>query len=133
MLYLDTSAFLKLLLDEVHSEPLRAAVAHKTAWSSSLLGLEAHRSARRLGVAAGVIDTFLSAITLITISETTMLNARTVGGDDLRTLDAMHLAAALELGTDLEAVLTYDVRLARACRSAEVSVLTPGMPDHWYV
>ena len=132
MLYVDTSAFLKLVLDEVHSEALRAAVASETAWSSSLLGVEAHRAAQRLGVPAGVIDSFLSAITLITLTETTMMNSRTVGTDDLRTLDAMHLAASLELGADLEAMLTYDIHLARACRSAGVSVLAPGMPDDWY-
>ena len=133
MLYLDTSAFLKLVVAEVHSDVLRMAVASETAWSSSLLGVEAHRASRRLGVPAGVIDSFLSAVTLISLSETTMRTARTVGMDDVRTLDAIHLAAALELGTDLEAMLTYDARLARACRSEGISVRAPGLPDNWYL
>ena len=37
MLYLDTSAFLKLVVAEVHSDVLRMAVASETGWSSSLL------------------------------------------------------------------------------------------------
>ena len=133
MLYLDTSAFLKLVVDEVHSKVLRTAVASKTAWSSSLLGVEAHRVSQRLGVPGGVIDSFLSAVALVSLSETTMLTARTVGTPDLRTLDAIHLASALELGSDLEAMLTYDARLARACRSAGISVRAPGLPEGWYL
>ena len=44
----------------------------------------------------------------------------------LRTLDALHLAAALLAGDDLEAVVTYDRRLADAAALHGVPVLAPG-------
>ena len=132
MLYLDTSAFLKLVVKETHSDVLRLELVGKRAWSSSLLGVEAHRAAQRLGVPSPVVDEFLAAVTLISLSESTMLTARTVGTQDLRTLDAIHLASALELGSDLDAMCTYDARLARASRSVGISVQSPGQAADWF-
>ena len=133
MLYIDTSAFLKLLVDEEFSGAMRPAIANQAPWSSSLLGVEAHRAARRLGIESETVDAFLASVTLVTLSETTLQSARSVGSDELRTLDALHLAAALELGVDLEAVITYDIRLARACDAAEVRVIAPGTSPGWYL
>lgn len=134
MLYLDTSAFLKLLVDEDHSTELRAVLgaAGAAAWSSTLLDVEAHRAARRLGVPADVVAEHLDTVTLFSLGESTLGAARTVGPDTLRTLDALHLAAALELGADLEAVVTYDRRLAAGCVSGGCDVVAPGRADGWW-
>ncbi|MEO5899384.1 MAG: PIN domain-containing protein, partial [Ilumatobacteraceae bacterium] len=105
MLYLDTSAFLKLVVDEEHSVALRAGLDGTNMWSSGLLDVEAHRAARRLGVDAATIVAFLDAVTLVAPAATTLAAARHVGPDTMRTLDALHLAAALELGDDLDAVV----------------------------
>jgi uncharacterized protein len=43
----------------------------------------------------------------------------------LRTLDAVHIAAALDLGDDLVGMVTYDDRLAEAARSNGVPVVSP--------
>jgi len=43
----------------------------------------------------------------------------------LRTLDALHLEAAMRL--DVEAVLTYDHRLGEAARAAGLDVIAPGV------
>jgi predicted nucleic acid-binding protein len=43
----------------------------------------------------------------------------------LRSLDAIHLAAARELGTDLAAVVTYDERMTRAARELGLEVVAP--------
>lgn len=43
----------------------------------------------------------------------------------LRSLDAVHLAAALALGDDLETVVTYDSRLAEAAQSNGIAVTSP--------
>jgi uncharacterized protein len=50
----------------------------------------------------------------------------------LRTLDALHLASALELGVDLEAVATYDRRLAEACDQLGIDIFAPGAPVQWW-
>ena len=44
----------------------------------------------------------------------------------LRSLDALHLAAALDLGDDLDGLVTYDDRLAEAAALNGVPVTTPG-------
>lgn len=43
----------------------------------------------------------------------------------LHPLDAVHLAAALTLGDDLEGLVTYDDRLAEAARANPVVVAAP--------
>ena len=132
MLYLDTSAFLKLLVDEEHSSDLRAALAEDNVWSSSLLDVEAHRAGRRLGLPADVVTDHLDAVTIFMPGERTFAAARDIGPETLRTLDALHLAAALELGTDLDAVVTYDRRLAAGCIAAGCNVQAPGLSDGWW-
>ena len=51
--------------------------------------------------------------------------AATMEPIELRTLDAIHLAAALALSDDLAAVLTYDHRMADAARARGVEVVAP--------
>jgi predicted nucleic acid-binding protein len=123
--YLDTSAFLKLLVAEQHSAALRRELADAELWSSSLLDVEAHRAARRLGLPATAVAAALDVVSVFLPTETTYAAARSVGPDELRTLDALHLACALELGDDLGAVVTYDERLAAGCTGAGVAVLSP--------
>lgn len=132
MLYLDTSAFLKLIVDEEHSPDLRRALSGLTPWSSLLLDVEAHRAGRRLGLDARDVAEALHAVSLIWPSESTFATARTIAPDTLRTLDALHLAAALELGADLEAVVAYDRRLAQGCDEAGIDVVAPGRPAQWW-
>ena len=121
--YIDTSAFLKLLVQEPNSDDVRAAVAAVELWSSTLLGVEAHRASLRLGIKAEEVDNALAAVTLVVPSETTFMTARSVGTAELRTLDALHLAAALELGDDLGSLLTFVAHLA---------VMSPGLDPRWW-
>lgn len=132
MVYLDTSAFLKLVVAEKHSDALREALAGEALWSSILLDVEAHRAARRLGVAPDVVAGFLESVSLVAPGDTTFAAARDLQPHELRTLDALHLATALELGADLDAVVTYDRRLATACAEIGVEVRAPGLPEDWW-
>jgi uncharacterized protein len=43
----------------------------------------------------------------------------------LRTLDAIHVAAALVLGDDLESMVTHDDRLAQAALANGIAVIAP--------
>lgn len=130
--YLDTSAFLKLLVAEEHSIALRRHLRSRELWSSTLLAVEAHRAAPRLDLDPAVVAKALSVITMVVPSETTYSSARTVGVPELRTLDAMHLASALEFGADLAGVLTYDRRLAVGCEHERVAVTSPGLNPAWW-
>ena len=71
-------------------------------------------------------------VTFIVPSETAFVSARSVGVVELRALDALHLASAMELGDDLEAVITYDRRLAAGCAHHEIEVSSPGLASRWW-
>lgn len=62
---------------------------------------------------------------LLTVTTETFEVAGRLDPSILRSLDALHLAAALSLGDELEAMITYDERLAQACRANGVDVLAP--------
>ncbi|HLY67958.1 MAG TPA: PIN domain-containing protein [Chloroflexota bacterium] len=51
---------------------------------------------------------------LVAINDAVLKEAATIGPQLLRSLDAIHLATARQLGTDLGVVVTYDQRLTRA-------------------
>ena len=63
---------------------------------------------------------------MIDVSPLILSRAARLEPPALRTLDAVHLASALELGADLEAFVTYDARLAAAARGAGLTVVSPG-------
>lgn len=125
-LYVDTSAFLKLVVKERESTALRRAVAGRQLASSALLRTEALRAARSHSTAAlGRARQSLDAIALIAVSDSLCERAAELDPSIMRSLDALHVASALLLGDDLEAVLTYDARMAAACALVGVRVLAP--------
>jgi hypothetical protein len=124
--YLDTSAFLKLVVAETESAALRDwYVAHAPAWSSQLLLTEARRAGRRLGVPADLIEAALDTVALVAPGAATFRRAGDLLPATLRSLDAVHLATALELGADLAGMVAYDDRLAAAAAAHEVTVVAP--------
>ena len=124
--YLDTSAFLKLVVAEGESGAMRAwFVGHGPSWSSQLLRTEALRAGSRLGIDHDVIEDALDAVSLVLPRTSTFLAAGTLPPPQLRTLDALHLATALELGDDLEGLLTYDDRVAAGTEALSITVVTP--------
>ena len=130
VVYLDSSALLKRVLIEPQSDALTQVLkdhhgAGDLLVSSSLAWVEIWRGLRRLGI-EDVADTVASATAVIAeypVAPQTFLLARTIGTDLLRTLDALHLAAAMSVGA--EQVVTYDERLAEAARGLGLAVLAP--------
>ncbi len=124
--YVDSSAFLKLFVTEDHSAAMREWFeAHSPIWSSQLLRTESLRAAARLGVAAEDVEDVLSDVSLVLPSVATFASAASLAPVSLRALDALHLASALELGADLEALVAYDDRLIEGAKAASVKVLSP--------
>lgn len=123
--YLDTSALLKLLTMEDGSEAMRQwFMSHNSVWSSQLLQTEALQVSARLDIDTRVIEDALDTISLIVPSVATFHNAGRLSPSSLRLLDALHLAAAMEIGADLEGVISYDERPSVAVRAASLTVLT---------
>jgi len=67
----------------------------------------------------------LDSLVLLTVSTALFERAGTIEPDLLRSLDALHLAAALDLGDDLDGIITYDDRLASAAAALGVPVIAP--------
>lgn len=127
--YMDTSALAKLVVSEPGTPALHAWVteAGRELVSSDLARTELARAARRTDPAhllrvRAVLDTLI----LLRVTTAVFEEAGRLDPTGLRSLDALHLAAALTLGDELEAVVTYDERLAEACLANGVPVLAPG-------
>ena len=131
--YVDSSALVKRVVIEPESPAVVATLAeHEAAgdllFSSALAWVELARVLRRAGVDQTdlPVAAATAGIAELPLSPTVVYAARAVGTDLLRTLDTIHLAAALSLAAS--AVLTYDVRLAAAAESAGIAVLAPTSP-----
>ncbi len=126
--YLDTSALVKLVVREAESTALRSWIEREGAVlvSSDLARTELMRAVSRASgnylLQARLV---LDSITILTISTAIFESAGRLSPSTLRTLDALHLASALELGDDLEALITYDDRLADACMANGIPTLSP--------
>lgn len=126
--YIDTSAAMKLLVEESESaalaEYLRSFDAELQLVASWLLHAELHCAARRhpADVDLESVATVLDAVTLLDVTRGDLLTAGSLPGR-LRSNDAVHLAAALRVGAD--ELLTYDVELAMAARVAGIMAVQP--------
>lgn len=135
MWYIDTSAFVKLIVDEDHSDAMMAWARAQEAdgeglWSSDLLRTEALRAARRLGRDELTrTRTVLDAFALVELSRDTFARAGELEPAIMRSLDALHIVAALELGDDLDGIVTYDDRMCDAAGAAGIAVHRPGVED----
>lgn len=125
--YLDTSAFIKLIRSEPESRALRAEIASGDGLvSSALLLVEGRRAASRYGgIALMRAKAALSTVTLLPIDDLTLEAAAGLRPPELRSLDALHLAAAVSLGGDLGLLYCYDARLASAGTAIGLDVCQP--------
>jgi predicted nucleic acid-binding protein len=127
LLYLDSSAIVKLVVPEPETRTLRELLRSWPERASSVVArIEVERVARRIG--GGAVRrarSILSRIALVDLDEPVVRLAAALGSPDLRTLDAIHLATAISLGENLGALCAYDVRLGRAAVSKTVEVLGP--------
>lgn len=127
-LYLDSSAFVKLVVEEPESSALRAYLVGTGARpiASALLRTEVLRAVRLVGGdALATAREALRRIDLVSVDDRLLDAAGLLDPRVLRTLDAIHLATAIALGDDLEAILTYDVRLAGAARLVGLPTAAP--------
>ena len=127
LLYLDSSAIVKLVVPEPETKALLSIVRSWPEHVSSVVArIEVERVARVIG--GGAIRrsrTVLSRIGLMELDNEVIETAAALAPQALRTLDAIHLSAALSLGQDLGAVCAYDERLATAAKSKGMDVVAP--------
>ena len=128
ILYIETSAAAKLLVDEPASSRLAARLdsavdAGDAVLSSMLLETELRRLAVRVDLAQSAVTRLLDRFDLVEVNRSLYREAGLLPGRHLRSLDALHLAAALRSGADV--MITYDLRQADVAEAAGLPVLAP--------
>lgn len=129
-LYLDSSALVKLVQREAESDALRRYLsAHRgdERVASELARVEVVRSVLGGGApAVAHARRQLARLFLVVMDRDVLERAATLApGTLLRSLDAIHLATAQLVGTELRALVTYDARLTLAATSLGLSVASP--------
>lgn len=131
MIYLDSSALMKLVRAESETAALRDWLddrAEQPVVSSELGRVEVLRAARRAGEQTLIeARAVVSDIDLVPLDRAVADLASDIGEPLLRTLDALHLASAVLLGNDLTAFVAYDRRLVGAAGAAGLDVTRPGL------
>lgn len=125
--YLDSSAVVKLVIAEPESAALRRYLRNRRPLvSSALARTEVLRSLLSLGdVALARGRRVLRTIELLRVNDRVFEAAGTLLPAEVRSLDAIHLATAAQLGDDLGVVVTYDVRMADAAAKLGLHTQTP--------
>ena len=129
MIYLDSAAIVKLAHAEPESPALRRWLDERagTGWISSVLTqIESFRAlARYAPDAVSRLPAVLDQIDLIDLDPRIRILAQAVSPVTVRSLDAIHLGAALHSRPGLTSFVTYDKRLLDAARAAGLSVDSP--------
>ncbi|MEM7092027.1 MAG: type II toxin-antitoxin system VapC family toxin [Actinomycetota bacterium] len=127
--YADTSALVKLVVEEPETAGLQSWLAESdhVFVAGDLVRTELMRAVRRVvpdrvRAAREVLD----GLAMLQVRSSVFEEAGRLDPIGLRSLDAIHLASAFSLGDDLEALLTYDERLAVAAESHGIAVVAPG-------
>jgi predicted nucleic acid-binding protein len=142
MIYFDTNALLKLIREDRQSRALGAFIDARpgTRWfSSEIARSELARTVRRvnhddrgrlvdeqrLRAELDYAERVWERLDLIAVNTRILTAAAAIEQPFLRTLDAIHLAAAVSLRTSLSAFVTYDKKLAAAAQDAGLPVMAP--------
>ncbi|MEV8359335.1 MULTISPECIES: type II toxin-antitoxin system VapC family toxin [unclassified Microbacterium] len=126
LVYADTSALGALLVAQPETPALVRWLDETPMQlvSSDLLETELRRIALREGRDQAKVSQILDGVSLAALDRAIYRSAGLLPMPYLRTLDALHLEAAIRL--DVDAVLTYDRRLGEAARTAGLAVIAPG-------
>ena len=117
----------KLVVEEPESGPLRRFLAgDPDQVASAIAEVEVVRAVRRVAPEltenAGEV---VAQISVIEVGASIRLRASLLEAATVRSLDALHLATAIEIGDALDAVITYDARMAAAAHSLGLAVTAP--------
>jgi len=132
MLYLDASALVKRYVAEEGSEELIAAMRAAEDWAICRIGYV--ETARAIGLAAGkrALNRFHAdwpSFEVVEVDASLAEHAAKLTlSEELRSLDALHLAAALLLPSDKLTLATWDSRLHQAAQRQGIGVFPAELP-----
>jgi uncharacterized protein len=129
VIYIDTSALVKLIFEEAESAALvewLSARQNVPRVTSELSTVELLRACRRVDDEAVEGAKFLlGGIDLLPMDRVIVERAASLPPTEMRSLDAIHLVSALSVKTNLTALVAYDVRLCSAAAQAGIEVFSP--------
>lgn len=132
ILYCDSSALVKLVVNEPESAELEAWLGSQSEpvlVSSVLARTEVVRAVARTDPdAVHLAVDLLAAVSVVELDVLLADEAAQLDPAELRSLDALHMAAALRLGPALGSMISYDERMLDAARRHGVAVAHPGRP-----
>ncbi|SDW03438.1 Predicted nucleic acid-binding protein, contains PIN domain [Arthrobacter sp. cf158] len=128
IIYVDTSAFLKLVIDERESAAAAAYLSELARSggqlvASMLLYTEMHCAARRRSMPFDVVNAVLAGINLVDVTRSDLMYAAALPRQ-LRSADAIHLATAIRLQSDT--LVAYDQELLLAAMESGLTTASPG-------
>ncbi len=129
MIYLDSSAVVKLVHEETESDALESWLSEddRILVTSVLTEIEVEHALRRTDPdALPLVPVVIDALYRFDIDGAVRRAAAALIEPTLRSLDAIHLATALEFGDDLGGFVCYDRRLLAAASSLGMVVAGPG-------
>jgi predicted nucleic acid-binding protein len=124
---LDSSAYVKLPLQEAEHEALLVELANWDGYvSSALMAVEAIRACARCSRShAAAARSFLEGLALLPLDDAVLDEAASLDPAELCSLDALHLATALSVRDEIGVFVTYDQRLADAAADRGLNVVRP--------
>jgi len=127
IVYLDSSAIVKTVIVERESAALRRFLRrHPLRVSCALARTEVGGAVRHLGPKATPrARQVVQRIDLVRLDDALLDAASALDAAVLRSLDAIHLAAALTVAAQLEAIVTYDARMAESAALLGLPVAVP--------
>jgi predicted nucleic acid-binding protein len=125
--YLDSSAIVKLAVLEPESVALRRYLRRRRPLvTSALARTEVARALLPFGTTALARgEDVLGRLEIVRVNDRVLRAAGSMLPSELRSLDAIHLATASALGTDLARVCTYDERMTSAAAGLGMTVVAP--------
>jgi uncharacterized protein len=128
--YLDASAIVKLAVAEPETDAVRTWVEglppETVLVTCEVAVAEVLRAVDRSGGDPEAALAHLDTLDHVVVDRNLVLAAGRLGPATLRTLDALHLAAASALGDELGALVTYDTRQAEAAAALGLPTFAPG-------
>jgi predicted nucleic acid-binding protein len=134
LFYVDASALVKLVREEPETEVLQAFLDNADLVSSELVLTEVPRAIRRaaaydpdlpLGALLDRSGNVLDAVALLGLDRALLAAAGAFSEPAMRALDAIHVAAAVDL-SPIDAFVSYDQRQSAAARVAGLRTVAPG-------
>jgi predicted nucleic acid-binding protein len=126
--YVDSSAIVKLAVEEPESGALRRHLRRRRPLVSSALARTEVLRALLLEGEEGITRgrAVLGRVELVRVNDRVLNAAGVLLPSDLRSLDAIHLATAQQLGPDLSHIVTYDEKMIEAAKRLGLKTASPG-------